>query len=106
MKIGLLGCGAMGSLYGGYLSKVHEVYVCDVWKEHIEAIRANGIRLDEPEGETAVFTPKYATTDPSEIGPEMCIRDRVDGDATCKTIRKKQEIPCLSKRSAGGCSVL
>ena len=69
MKIGLLGCGAMGSLYGGYLSKVHEVYVCDVWKEHIEAIRANGIRLDEPEGETAVFTPKYATTDPSEIGP-------------------------------------
>lgn len=46
MKIGLLGCGAMGSLYGGYLSKVHEVYVCDVWKEHIEAIRANGIRLD------------------------------------------------------------
>ena len=42
MKIGLLGCGAMGSLYGGYLSKVHEVYVCDVWKEHIEAIRANG----------------------------------------------------------------
>ena len=68
-KIGLLVCGAMGSLYGGYLSKVHEVYVCDVWKEHIEAIRANGIRLDEPEGETAVFTPKYATTDPSEIGP-------------------------------------
>lgn len=69
MKIGLLGCGAMGSLYGGYLSKAHEVYVCDVWKEHIEAIKANGIRLDEPEGETAVFTPKFATTDPSEIGP-------------------------------------
>jgi 2-dehydropantoate 2-reductase len=69
MKIGLLGCGAMGSLYGGYLSKVHEVYVCDVWKEHIEAIRANGIRLDEPSGETAVFRPAFATSDPSEIGP-------------------------------------
>ena len=69
MKIGLLGCGAMGSLYGGYLSKVHEVYVCDVWKEHIEAIKANGIQLDEPEGNTAVFTPKLATTDPNEIGP-------------------------------------
>src|SRR5699024_12662618 len=66
MKIGLLGCGAMGSLYGGYLSKVHEVYVCDVWKEHIEAIKANGIQLDEPEGNTAVFTPKLATTDPNE----------------------------------------
>lgn len=68
MKIGLLGCGAMGSLYGGYLSKAHEVYVCDVWKEHIEAIRKDGIRLDEPSGETAVFRPAFATSDPSEIG--------------------------------------
>ena len=83
MKIGLLGCGAMGSLYGGYLSKVHEVYVCDVWKEHIEAIRANGIRLDEPEGETAVFTPKYATTDPSEIGPvDLLIEDALKNAKT------------------------
>ncbi|MCI8910016.1 MAG: 2-dehydropantoate 2-reductase [Oscillibacter sp.] len=69
MKIGLLGCGAMGSLYGGYLTRAHEVYVCDVWKEHIEAIRAEGIRLEEPSGETAVFRPAFATTDPSEIGP-------------------------------------
>ena len=69
MKIGLLGCGAMGSLYGGYLSQAHDVYVCDVWKEHIEAIRANGIQLDEPDGHTAVFTPKLATTDPNDIGP-------------------------------------
>ncbi len=69
MKIGLLGCGAMGSLYGGYLTRAHEVYVCDVWKEHIEAIRAEGIRLDEPNGETAVFRPTLATTDSSEIGP-------------------------------------
>ena len=28
MKIALIGCGAMGSLYGGYLSRVHEVTVC------------------------------------------------------------------------------
>ena len=69
MKIGLLGCGAMGSLYGGYLSRVHDVYVCDVWKEHVEAIQAGGIQLDEPDGRTAVFTPKLATTDPNEIGP-------------------------------------
>lgn len=69
MKIGLLGCGAMGSLYGGYLTRAHEVYVCDVWKEHIEAIRAEGIRLDEPNGETAVFRPTLATTESSEIGP-------------------------------------
>lgn len=69
MKIGLLGCGAMGSIYGGYLSKAHDVYVCDIWKDHIEAIRKSGIRIDEPDGREAIYTPKFATTDPSEIGP-------------------------------------
>jgi len=69
MKIGLLGCGAMGSIYGGYLSKVHDVYVCDVWKEHIEAIKTTGIKIDEPDGRQAIYVPKLATVDPNEIGP-------------------------------------
>lgn len=68
MKIGLLGCGAMGSIYGGYLSRVHAVYVCDVWEENIKAIWANGIRIDEPEG-TVVCRPNNATTDPDHFGP-------------------------------------
>ncbi len=69
MRIGLLGCGAMGSLYGGYLSRVHEVCVFDVWKEHIEAIRKDGIRIDEPDGSRAVFRPAQAVYDPDEAGP-------------------------------------
>ena len=48
MKIALIGCGAMGSLYGGYLSKVHEVTVCDVSAALIEAINEKGIIMDEP----------------------------------------------------------
>lgn len=68
MKIALIGCGAMGSLYGGYLSRVHEVTVCDVSQPLIDAINANGIIMDEPTGETVVFKPAYATTDSSTVG--------------------------------------
>lgn len=68
MKIALIGCGAMGSLYGGYLSKVHEVTVCDVSAALIDAINANGIIMDEPNGETVVFKPACATTDSSTVG--------------------------------------
>ena len=31
MKIAIFGAGAMGSLYGGYLSKKHEVWMIDVF---------------------------------------------------------------------------
>ena len=70
MKIALIGCGAMGSLYGGYLSKVHEVTVCDVSTALIDAINANGIIMDEPNGETVVFKPACATTDSSTVGEQ------------------------------------
>ena len=70
MKIGLLGCGASWAVFTVATSaRYMRSMSATCGREHIEAIRANGIRLDEPEGETAVFTPKYATTDPSEIGP-------------------------------------
>lgn len=68
MKIALIGCGAMGSLYGGYLSKAHEVTVCDVSQALIDSINANGILMDEPNGETVVLKPAHATTDSSTVG--------------------------------------
>jgi 2-dehydropantoate 2-reductase len=70
MKIALIGCGAMGSLYGGYLSKVHEVTVCDVSQALIDAINEKGIIMDEPTGETVVFKPVCATTDSSTVGEQ------------------------------------
>lgn len=47
MKICVIGAGAMGSAYGGLLSRAgHEVTLVDIWAEHIAAIRAKGLRLD------------------------------------------------------------
>ena len=47
MKIGILGTGAMGSVYAGLLSDAgNEVWAIDRWADHIEAIRKNGLRKE------------------------------------------------------------
>ncbi len=67
MKIAIIGAGAMGSLYGGYLSKVSpEVYLVDVWQQHVDSINNNGLSIQEREGDVVV-KPK-AVSDASEIG--------------------------------------
>lgn len=47
MKICIIGCGAVGSLFAAHLAKVGEaeVWAYDVWKEHTDAIRQAGLRL-------------------------------------------------------------
>ena len=68
MKIGFLGCGAMGSIYAGNLTKAHEVYIFDAMPAVCEAVNTTGITIDEPDGTTKVYHPVIATTDPSTIG--------------------------------------
>lgn len=66
MKICVIGCGAVGSLFAAHLAKAGEVEVWayDVWKEHLDAIRRNGLRLSG----AADFTVKLnATSNPNEL---------------------------------------
>lgn len=67
MRITIVGAGAMGSLFGGMLSRVAEVCLLDPWAEHIAAIRRDGLRIEEPSGD--VVAALEAATDPSEVGP-------------------------------------
>ncbi len=67
MRITIIGAGAMGSLFGGLLSGVAEVGLVDLWREHVDAIRRDGLRLVEPTGEQVIQI--SATTDPAEAGP-------------------------------------
>src|SRR5207244_457440 len=68
MKICIVGCGAVGSLFAAHLAKAGEieVWAYDVWKEHTEAIRKNGLRLSGAEEFTATV---HATSDPNELPP-------------------------------------
>lgn len=67
MKIAVIGSGAMGSLYGGLLAADGaDVTLIDVWGEHVEALRRNGLTMETPEG-TIETIPVDATTDPTGL---------------------------------------
>ncbi|MDW8469667.1 MAG: 2-dehydropantoate 2-reductase [Burkholderiales bacterium] len=68
MKIAIVGCGAMGSVYAAlFASAGHEVWAIDRWAEHIEAILERGLRLEGASGDRTVRI--RATTDAREAGP-------------------------------------
>lgn len=55
MKIAIVGCGAMGCVYAALLGDAgHEVWAIDTWKEHIDAIRKKGLRLEGASGDRIV----------------------------------------------------
>ena len=67
MKVAVVGAGAMGSLFGGLLAEAgNEVWLYDVWPEHVQTIDQNGLRI-EREGQTRTIKVK-ATADPQKIG--------------------------------------
>ena len=61
MKITILGAGAMGALFGGYLTRANEVYLVDVDAARVAEINAQGIRIREQDGTEAVYRPKAVT---------------------------------------------
>ena len=67
MRIAIMGAGGVGGCLGGLLGKAGN----DVWLivrgEHLEAIRANGLKLVRPDTEFVVQV--NATDNPAEVGP-------------------------------------
>ena len=66
LRVCIVGCGAVGSLFAAHLARKGEVEVWayDVWKEHIDAIRRDGLRISG----AADFTARlHATNDASEL---------------------------------------
>ncbi|MBB5225137.1 2-dehydropantoate 2-reductase [Treponema ruminis] len=55
MKIVIIGAGAMGCLYGAYLSRNHEVIMLDSFDKQVEAINQNGITVLEEDGREENF---------------------------------------------------
>lgn len=67
MKTVIIGAGAMGSLFGGVLSlSGEEVWLVDIWKEHIDAIRSKGLAIEEKGKVQAISV--NATSDITSIG--------------------------------------
>jgi 2-dehydropantoate 2-reductase len=68
MRVCVVGCGAVGSLFAAHLGRLDdvEVWAYDVVEPHVNAINENGLRITGREEFTA---PVNARTDPSEIPP-------------------------------------
>lgn len=52
MKIAVLGAGAMGCLYGAYLSKQNDVTLFDVYEPQVDSVKEHGLVMLEGEKET------------------------------------------------------
>src|SRR5215472_15928713 len=66
MKVCIVGCGAVGSLFAAHLAQAGEaeVWAYDVWKEHVDAIRKHGLKISG----AAEFVAKLnATSDRKEL---------------------------------------
>lgn len=66
MRITVLGAGAMGALFGGYLSQHNDVWLVDVDSQKVKRINEDGIRIRE-EGGTVTFHP-FAVSDTCGLG--------------------------------------
>ena len=66
MKVCIVGCGAIGSLFAAHLAALEdlEVWAFDLDRKHIDAIRANGLRLS---GKSNLLSRPRATSNPQEI---------------------------------------
>lgn len=66
MKIAVIGCGAMGSVYAGRLAAAgNEVLAVDRWAEHVARIAADGLRVTGPDLDRTVAL-RAVVTAPAE----------------------------------------
>jgi 2-dehydropantoate 2-reductase len=69
-KIAIVGTGAMGSIYAVMMAEAgHDVWAIDSWADHVDAINADGLRLEGISGDRRL-TSISAATDPAAAG--MC----------------------------------
>jgi 2-dehydropantoate 2-reductase len=68
VRVCIVGCGAVGSLFAANLAQLHdvEVWAYDLARDHVDAINANGLRLS---GAGEVVGRLRATADAGELPP-------------------------------------
>ena len=93
LKIGIVGAGAMGSLFGGRLAAAgQEVLLYDIYQEQVDAVRQEGLSIEDlASGQTDVVHPA-ATTRAEDLGDVEVLVIFVKSAATEVVARKFSEI--------------
>ena len=91
MKIGIIGCGAMGSVYAALLADAgNEVWAIDTWAEHVDAINRGGLRLQGASGDRTVRL--NATTSAADAGECELVIIATKADGVACAARSAAEI--------------
>lgn len=95
MRVCIVGCGAVGSLFAASLAQLDdvEVWAYDLARDHVDAINANGLRLS---GAGEVVGRLRATTDAAEL-PECDF-----GLVATKAMHTEPAIAATAHAFAGG----
>ena len=81
MRFGVIGAGSMGSLYGGLLARAgFDVVLVDLWQEHVDLIRRDGLHLDGITGDLRI--PVKATSRVEDVSPVDCAIILTDANST------------------------
>jgi 2-dehydropantoate 2-reductase len=96
VRICIVGCGAVGSLFAANLAQLDdvEVWAYDASHPHVDAINANGLRLS---GAADVLARLRATTDPQEL-PQCDF-----GIVATKAMHTEPAIAATAHAFVGGC---
>jgi len=93
MKIGIVGAGAMGSLFGGRLFQSgHQVMLYDINKEHVEAIRKEGLIIENLDSGKQEICRPAATTRAEDLKAVEILIIFVKSAATEAVARQFSEI--------------
>jgi 2-dehydropantoate 2-reductase len=88
LKVGIVGAGAMGSLYGGKLAQAGaEVLLYDISRDHVAAVNASGLSVEELDGKTSLVRLK-ATVMPTDLGDADVLLIFVKSSATAAAARQ------------------
>ena len=108
MRIAIMGAGGVGGCLGGLLAKSGNDVSLIVRGEHLEAIRANGLKLIRPSGEFVVEV--EATADPAEpsrgSSVTACSNSRTPRSTSPSASSTCPRPRCATERSASRCSAL
>jgi len=67
MRIAIFGAGGVGGYFGAQLARVGEEVIFIARREHLQTIRAHGLRVETSKGEI-VIQPAQASDDPIQVG--------------------------------------
>src|SRR5262245_15581099 len=68
MRIAIFGAGGVGGYFGGRLAEAGQSVAFIARGAHLEAIRANGLRVESIAGDFTI-SPAEATGSPADVGP-------------------------------------